>query len=439
MLPTFGDKLHACLISTYVAIAGIYWLPGINANLIAQAKIALFGTLVIIGLARFRISHRQQSNLYFLMGLCAAAALTTNIINENAEVAIGRARDFIEPLLWLIALFALPHRAFPFLLRALTWAMAIFLCLAMYPVFAYAGLLPDFPVPPQFFEGGPYWLIESSMVSNSGFSASRTGWGAVLAPAALLAAVLFLKSPKPSKLLIATTGVLLIGALASMIVTGGRGGPLALVAAVAYGLATTGGLRASNIVLLAAITGVFLFSGAMAFIPDLFFRNTDAGGSLFDKLNALSTGRLASFVAAFDRWQEAPIEGVGVENARVWLDNYGIVAVHNVWLRFLAESGLLLFVPLSLVTLELVRLSLNKVDANIPRASLVIICGLVLGLLEPSVVFGSFNANAPIWTSVWIMLFTAKKRVRRFGGYSGAFGHASATRLGRFETHAGPH
>jgi hypothetical protein len=39
-----------------------------------------------------------------------------------------------------------------------------------------------------------------------------------------------------------------------------------------------------------------------------------------------------------------------------------------------------------------------------PDTRPVILCGLILALIEPRIIFGTFNACAPFWTAVWTEL-----------------------------------
>ncbi len=422
---TLADKVHVGLAAGYVAFAGIYWFPGVSYVMIAQAKLAIFAGLALIGLLRFRIYGSAQRVMFFGLGLCAFMAFVTVALSNGAQTGLDRARDFVEPLLWLIALYGIQPRAYPTFLSTLTVGMTVSFVIFLYPILAYIGVLPDFHVPTGFFDETTRivrWPDHGPTISNSGFSASRTGWGVVVAPAAMLIVALYLRTTPVRSATRIIVAAIVVGSAASIIVTGARGGTFALVAASAYGIAISRNSRFATLVLIMGVCLAAFSMDLIALIPDQLWRHFDTTGSLYTRLNAITTGRLASDVGAFEIFTSSPIIGVGPDAAKVWINDLSQVSPHNLWLRLLAESGLLLFLPVLWLTARFLMMTLSKVPtASLPPvacrvawpdARLAIACGLALAFVEPSVIIGSFNSNAAFWTGIWFVLNEARAQTR---------------------------
>jgi O-antigen ligase len=417
---TLADKFHVAFIAGYVAFSGIYWVPGVSPKSIAQSKIVTYGVLLFIGLLRAPTLRPTRAQLAVFLGLicCALAAFVANSLSTDVRTALYQAQEFAAPAFWLIALCGVRPRAYAFLFSILTVTMTIFFIISLYPIAVYIKVLPNLYPPENLLDYmsikvDKKWALEAGSVLNSGFIGSRTGWGAIVSFSALLTIALYMRL-----CLAGTTALVVVlvitGAIASIVVTGARGGTLALVIVSAYGLSVASGLRWFKFALIIGIALCLLTIDITMLLPERFFRGFDVAGDTFKRLNAATTGRFEGYRLAFEQFASSPIIGVGPGHARFGFGSFVSVSVHNIWLRALAESGLILFVPMSLVTYRLLSLGLGRFKESAvkgmrrsvewPDASLVILCGLILGLAEPRVIFGSFNANVVFWTAVWMAL-----------------------------------
>ncbi|MGB3831166.1 MAG: O-antigen ligase family protein [Mesorhizobium sp.] len=218
-------------------------------------------------------------------------------------------------------------------------------------------------------------------------------------------------------------------AVASIMVTGARGGVVALVVAGCYGLIISGRYRVSNTAFITVATIFSILFGLQELIPEILLRRIDLSGGFFDFASNLSAGRIDTYFGGIEIWKQAPIFGVGPGNAKIFVNNSQFVNVHNVWIRLLAEGGIFLFLSSIIVFFLILGMVFNRKPhfygynlenyINWPNGRLVIISGLVLSLVEPQVIFGSFNANATFWTAVWLVLIGKRKMVGQFYHTSG--------------------
>lgn len=409
---TFADKIHVTLVAVYVAGAGIYWAPGVSHTALAIGKYAIFGALFLVGLLRVKKMTAEQTPVAQGLIGCAVAVLGVTAITSELHVAVDQSRDFVQPLLWLIALLGLQPRVYPALASALTVTMSLFFVLSLYPVGAYIGVLPNLSPPETFIDptgmkDRDEWTVEASSVISGGFTGSRTSWGVIVALSALFTTSLYMRERGlPATAVLFGAAAVIAGSLASIVITGARGGSMALVAVLAYSLASARGLRPSTISLAFGVVLLALSMDLVSLLPENFFRGFDSDGDLLSRANAASTGRLKTYLGALSSFAASPLVGVGPDAARVWISHFEQVEVHNAWLRILAESGLVVLLPTIGLTYRLTKLALSRASAPLvlPDARLVVLCGLVLGLAEPHVIFGAFNANAVFWTAVWIAI-----------------------------------
>jgi hypothetical protein len=426
--PTIVDKCHATIIAVYLSIAGVYWFPGVPHLLLTEIKSALYLATVAVGFLRIPSFAVEQSRLVYGLVACAVAAFFSNILNSGVETALLQSREFVLPLLWLVALLGLKPAGYCWVLRCITVSMTFYLLLVLFQIAASVGLVRDWEAPLELLDRAgdrsgedAIRVLEEGSIVRAGFAATSTGWGAVLAPVALLAAALYMRDnarPYRAKTLAALA---LIGSIGSIAATSARGGVAAIIFGTIFALAAAREGRLFALVAVISVIVILRQLDAVTFLPDNFFRGFDASGGLFLVINSASTGRLESYLGAINHFAESPIVGVGPEKALVWINNFETVQPHNTWLRIFAESGLLLGVPVLYVTWRLLRLAsiegarskneYSGVGLRWPNVGSVLIAGLVLAFVEPRIIFGTFNANAVFWTAVWLATARGMSRV----------------------------
>ncbi len=404
----FFDRSYAFAVAIYLSISGLYWIPFISPAIINNFKIIIFLAISIIGIIRFNIYSNSQLKIILLIFICSIAAFTSLLIYGYLYSSMVYISQFIYPLLWLIGLSGMRPESYQFFLKVTTVLALSFMAIAAYPILAYSGVAPDFPVPVYFFQGSDLYDQASryATVSNSGFAASRTGWGVVVPPMAMLSIALVIRGARITTRARLLVFAIMFCAIATVMVTGARGGVAALVVAGCYGIAAARRGRTTTIFSLLLVGTIISSMGILSVVPETIFRRIDFSGNLFVAIDNISAGRLTSYMYGIEYWKSSPIFGVGPGNAVAFVNNSEIVSIHNVWIRSLAEFGIILFIPFIILTYLFIKLIMenNSIHNGWPNVRPVIVCGLTLGLVEPQVIFGSFNANAVFWTSVWIIL-----------------------------------
>lgn len=414
------DQIQVGLIGLYVAIAGIFWIGDISPALLANLKLALFGLLVLIGLGQHQPFTRAMTYLLSWLAVCSVFAFATTLANADLAEATDSARSFAEPAFWMVALAGVRPAAYQALFHTLAITLTMFFLVALYPVAAAAGIAPITYPPAGFADQAEITNLDAFQQSISvvagGFNGLRTGWGVSVALSASLALALYMRNTPVSGWRVILAIIVIFGSMASIVVTGARGGSAALLLISLYGLLYRFPLSRYHRLV---IVFFMIFAALLVFIvdytlivPENFFRGFGAGGSAFDALNAATTGRLDTWIVALELFVSSPFYGVGREGSLIMISGE-ILRPHNVWLRLLAESGLTLIIPVLAVTAQMLRLALPGREqrrlvasggARMPDTSLVLLCGLVIALAEPSVIFGSMNTNIAFWTALWILI-----------------------------------
>lgn len=418
--PTISDHVQVNLIAVYIAFAGIYWLPGVSPVFLSTIKLVLFFAFFSIGMVRFKNCPAEQSSIYAWLGIGAFCVFVTTSITTNFRESFDQARNFIEPLLWLIALSGIRARAYPLLISRLKTAFLLFFFVSLYPVGVFYGLLPNHQSPIEFnrvSEIGLNWYEEvgSGGILRGGFNIGRTGWGVTVSSAALFLIALYLYKKKITTKTIMFSLVIVVGSLASIISAGARGGAFTLLFVVLLAILEARRHLAKKIfIFLIVLIFISFFSVAelFAFLPDLFSRNFDATGDAFTRLNLISTGRLETYVGGFKHFFESPLIGKGPVEGEVGIFNGQRVEVHNLWISSLAEFGIFGFFPILILTIKIALLARlpygNKIisDSGLqwPLVRYVVVCSFILAMAEPGLFFGAFNIGVILWTSVWMLL-----------------------------------
>jgi O-antigen ligase len=219
-----------------------------------------------------------------------------------------------------------------------------------------------------------------------GLNVSRTGWSASLA---LFIPILFIKRSSFSALLFS------IPVLTSQFISGGRGGLLAGVVTVILILINRKNYR------IIAVLGMFIIAAVVAYSDELSLilrlnRLSQSEGAL----NSFSAGRIDSYIASLKLLLNNPVFGIGYGN----MDLTTVLKmknVHNAFLLLITELGIFSFLFFIGIFLLLQRLFTGNRKLGIPTY-VPIIALFVLMMLEPSVLFRSFQNSFGFWAYYFI-------------------------------------
>lgn len=399
------ERWYATGAALYTSFACIYWFPGLPSGFLAQVKLVAFAGLILLALPRLKRPNRNQAFLLAALTTAASAAFLAVLRTSDLATAVGRARDFIEPMLWISALSSLSTAGRVIFVRRLTQFLAILLIVATYPIMAHYKLVPDLMVPAEFFTqyGARYaGFVGKVRVSSAGFSGGATGWGSPIAFATLLLASCINRA---GTRWFSSLAVLFIGGF-SIALIGARGASLALAISALGWILVARGSRVAGIIVLGSFTVASTLLDWRAVLPERFFKDASSS-DLISRLNYISTGRITTYISGFEQFLSSPLFGVGVARATITINGEAL-QVHNVWLRSAVEGGLILFLPTVAIGVALLVLLASQrasdSSVSLPNARPVVIAGLIVSMFEPSTIFGAFNNNVLYWTAIWLLL-----------------------------------
>lgn len=362
---------------------------------------AFIAALVIMLFAH--LNKILQRNIIILFSFAALLNIISFILNGSSDQALYQAITFLAPMAWILAIHCLNQNQIQKFKRIIEIPLAIIGVAVLYALLAKFSLVENFQTPignleldNHQFEG--YGRLS---VSASGFNFGRTGWGTGTGMALVLLASLLIARDR------FWTGVtVLILAILAPAAMGARGAALSAIAAFIVAISISRislyikvCIAVALIVLLPLSLDYFWLSGL---ISERFF-NFQAHGDLFTVIDEATTARLTTWVHGFSNFIFNPVIGVGVEESRVILQTGEVVGIHNVWIGFLSEGGLLAFVP----AVSIFIYCIMRVWPHHEYRALVVFSG-VLSLFEPSVIFGTFGNQVPFWTAVGLSLRAAK-------------------------------
>jgi O-antigen ligase len=389
-----GEALFLAAACTLFAIAPIYWLPGIGLNVIDLFKNVVF---VFSGALAFLLARRIRVDKIFVLLMIVAAICNYMAfqINGSGKYATYQALIFLAPLFWVSAVYTLKTWQADILFKGLIFSFSIILIASVYVFLAGFDLVPDMRTPTAGlnFSALQAGLFRSLTVSSTGFNYGPTGWGVGAGMAlTLLSSLLTSVGRRYLGLAVLMFAVL---AFATM---GARGATLGALSAFIVAVAAFQSLRFVRFLLMGTAVAIAVLAreylAEINVLSERFFvSNSNAG--LFYVIDQITTGRLWTWVNALERFAQSPIIGVGVEQSLVIRNTGEIVEVHNRWLRFLSEGGLLSFIP-AVAAFIYCSVNIWRVRELRPLLSFV----LVVSMLEPMIVFGTFGNQLPFWTAL---------------------------------------
>lgn len=384
-----------CLL---VAIAPIYWLPSVPLPLMTAIKNVAF--FCAVGLAILKSGVRfAQPRMAFPFVVAAMLNFLAFQINGSSEYSVYQALNFLTPMAWVMALRSLSYDQTSILFRYLPLPLGLIAIAVAYAFLAKFGAVPDLRPPAEGLQ-----LVERQIsgfqykaVSTVGFHFGRTGWGLGTSMAlVLLGSILIGRNRKAFGLLILVLAVL------APAVMGGRGAALSAMAAFALAVLTMrqlGGLRVWLVLTMTVVPVLGIDYLASAGILSERFFNVRSNADWFFMVDEMTTGRLSTWVNAIENFARSPLIGVGVQESLTVRHTGQIVGVHNVWLAFLSEGGLIAFMPAVFIFIWCAR-----IVWQIAEFRPLVVFVTVASMMEPSVVFGTFGNQVAFWTAVGIAM-----------------------------------
>jgi len=388
------NKIFIVVMSLYLGLAPVYWYPGISPSKLAMFKLSLILTATsLIWFDRFR-----QNDLKFPKGMLGPIGFVLLVLSASggllqAELSISllRMKDILLSfiMLWTFYIYASKYKDFQ-------------------KVFVAASLIISFHcmlVVSSRYLGFPIWSGPKEYVASelwmSGFGSLRTGWSSgtslfvgILASGFILAKHWYLKL-----ILAASFSTIIM----SQVVVGGRAGILAslicLIGVFIYNK------KILYIVIFSIVGVIFVFQNMDYIIVHLRFDRLESGVDA-GALDNFSAGRLESNLVALRLAFEKPIFGHGFGSV-----TFSGTEIHNLWLRIFVEAGM--FMPLIFASIVLNILLRCKENINTSSAEnkklyvgffIILTSGLVITMLEPRFIMGTFQISALWWAIAGIVI-----------------------------------
>lgn len=345
-------------ISIFFIIANLYWFPFVSSQLISDFKIIMLSGIVVLYLIFFFMKKNYYNNDDIFIIFCLIIAIFYNLISSVNDL-----KYIIMFTSFVIFYFFGKSMSFLYLsnkVLLLTSILFLWVFLSLFfPTLNYKNQL---------------WLdyeFSEVMLSSSGFSIARTSWGIGVA---LLTLYLlnFARSSKFKKLLF-------VSAFLCVLSTGSRGGMiyfcLALCVFITMWEVSWRSKFLTFLVTLGLFLTIFIYFGKYLRLSGV---------------EDITTGRSSQYVYFLELFKNNYLFGY-YSSGGYSLTNYGFEynQIHNAWLNFILNYGLIGFSPLFLflfISLRKVIINFEKINYNL---YLVLLCGLFSTLLEPDTIFSN--------------------------------------------------
>ncbi len=396
------------LLSLYLGVAPIYWLPGIDLLWWRGAKIGLFalaiGSVLMAALTNSRADRlRLPGGLAGPLGFAALVAASLPGLVQTPELV--RVAMFLMDVvygavfLWCFYNVARYDRgaAQRILMRGVL-LMAGFVALAL----AYTALgLSGWQAP-----------CGNADFATTGFACNRVEWSNALALYLCIALAFAVRQDLAWDNRLSYLGIALI-LLAAQVLSGGRGGLVASVMALGVFAMLLFAWRTK-------LLGVVVLLSAAALIGTVELSEDWQRRLRIDALperpqdvadwDYYSAGRAGQVLTAVDAIQERPLAGYGIGVVKAEFRGADF-EIHNLWLKWATNFGLLapiVFAALIAVVLRrawrLARSPPVAYKSTAVACGLIVVAGLGTSLFEGEALIGEFQNTALWWAALGIVL-----------------------------------
>lgn len=396
----------------YLGTAPVYWLPFVSPELMSLVKhLTIYTAVGVTAVVAFTSGRLTLPwGLAGLAGfLLVAIASMPAVAGSEFQIALYRMTDLAYAAIAFTSFFILAKSGYDItkLMKLATVIIALFCLISLLGALspAYAWRQPA--------------MIGPFDVTQAGFGGLRTGWSngtALYVPFAFLWCLNRRGRLSLVGCLVAVAIVLSI--VASQYMVGGRAGLLASMVSLvvlAHYLIPAGKRTVGYVVV--ALVVVTLSGPAVYQHLRLDRLMQDSGEVGIDTLDHFSANRITTYLFALEMMVERPLTGHGFGKA-----NIGEHEIHNVWLKHGAEGGILLLMAELLLVFKILFPTPRRSHStgmryapppvNQPYVYLwaTLLSGFVISMLEPGMLFGSFQVGAVWWCAAGAL--TALHRYR---------------------------
>ena len=179
--------------------------------------------------------------LYIRLGLCTFGTLVAISVTSSTAEALERARDFLQPLLWIVVINSI-HAYYQYrFVNLLRFFLTIFFLLSLYPLGAKLGIFKTIAVSPELIALYPddlSYLVGKLTVASAGFNTGSTGWGSAIASGSLMLAATLFHHRQGTSARCQAFAVLALGLIATVAVEARGASLMMLVSCGLWGLSS---------------------------------------------------------------------------------------------------------------------------------------------------------------------------------------------------------
>lgn len=396
------------MLCIYLGLAPVYWVPVVSPQHLHAFKLTLLGAAVAIYWAYALLKKRiifPPAWAGWGGFILLVAASTPGLLQASSNTLVERSFDIVMGyvMLWTAYGIFIELRQSRSVLALAGASLLMFSLITLLPL-----VHPVFSInaPPEFHRRS---------VQSIGFGGTRTGWSNALSlyfPLVFGYVAYKVRTSQRKFVGLAAVAGIFLG---SQLVVGGRAGLLGSLVAIFILIRP-----AVNIVAGAGIAGTLGLSAY--FLRDyiaahLRLDRIVSTSDTFQSLDNFSAGRLEGYVQALELIGTRPLLGHGFGEYTL----EGLSGeIHNLWLRLAVESGVVLPIILLVIALYLVTGMSSQYGRALWRAEervwisaleASMAAGLIVSLLEPNAILGTFQ-NSAMWWAAGGAALSARRQAR---------------------------
>ena len=374
----FNKSVFSVFFAIYLGLSPIYWLPYVAPIFFIAIKNFLFVYVVLCGIY-FSIKNNSPFEIkipggypVFLLLIFMFFLVLPNFLLGNNNGNLSALINFLQTILFLIASrFIIYYKKVLFVIKFSLLVLSIFVTLSI----LFMITMPSIP--------NPY--NQDLTLLETAFGGARTGWTPSIG--------LFI----PFILMISKSYILIFIYLFSQMLTGGRAGfylsilmvPILVVIERSWGMK----LKFISLIII-LILGIYIYN---PFYFDDFRVFSSLSNS--DNSDEFSSGRLSLISDAWFSIMNSPILGNAMNSSFLGYN------VHNVFLKGWVYYGFIYFMCSVIIVLYIFLIWLRRYrkleSYNDKKFFIILLCvllfGVGIGMVEPSIIFGNFTTFSIWW------------------------------------------
>lgn len=370
------------LLTLSITLGPVYWFPGIGPTTILVIKSAILLALIIT-LWRFARPKIPSSFAAAFVALCTFSAIG-GIIHRDLFIV-----EVVPAIITAYIGVQLSRIYSPdYMIDLLNRSASMFAALSTLVVFDFllGGIITN-----------PYYEEHSVYLFESGFTGGRTGWAYAcnLMMATLAASLIYLSQRGKST---KTTVLAILALYASIFVSGARGG-FVLASMLVFVLLIASTKSWHRLLAILGILGlIFLVSiNWLGWEKIAELRVIRTFFSAYTRDMTTADSRIDLLALGWEMFERRPLIGSGPVFIGLGSEE---LAIHNLWLRFLVERGILIGAPILLIILYIIVLASKKSLGIGYRVHYLFAIGILTGFFEPRGPMGNYFASMIFWVAV---------------------------------------